>query len=209
MLTSTMLGSVSRAPVARMQMPTMQDPPMMQGLPPMLEEPRFFVEDMPGVCAPMGFWDPMGFTYGASEGKVKFYREVELKHGRVAMLAAAGFVLAEKWHPMFGGKINVPSLYAYKETPLSKSQLMVLFIIGIHEVFSIFTFNSPFGGEAWSIRSDYANGDLGFDPLNLKPNTPFEYKVMQTKELNNGRLAMIAIAGMVGQELATGKKLFL
>ena len=30
---------------------------------------------------------------------------------------------------------------------------------------------------------------------------------MQTKELNNGRLAMIAIAGMVGQELATGAKL--
>ena len=31
---------------------------------------------------------------------------------------------------------------------------------------------------------------------------------MQTKELNNGRLAMIAVAGMVGQELATGGKLF-
>ena len=30
----------------------------------------------------------------------------------------------------------------------------------------------------------------------------------QTKELNNGRLAMLAIAGMVGQELVTGAKLF-
>ena len=30
----------------------------------------------------------------------------------------------------------------------------------------------------------------------------------QTKELNNGRLAMIAISGMVVQELATGNKLF-
>ena len=31
---------------------------------------------------------------------------------------------------------------------------------------------------------------------------------MHTKELNNGRLAMIAIAGMVVQEGITGAKLF-
>ena len=48
----------------------------------------------------------------------------------------------------------------------------------------------------------------GFDPLGLKPTNPLELKEMQTKELNNGRLAMIAIAGMVVQEIATGKKLF-
>ena len=31
---------------------------------------------------------------------------------------------------------------------------------------------------------------------------------MATREINNGRLAMLAIAGMVAQELATGTKLF-
>jgi len=31
---------------------------------------------------------------------------------------------------------------------------------------------------------------------------------MQSKELNNGRLAMIAAAGMIAQELANGQKLF-
>ena len=41
-----------------------------------------------------------------------------------------------------------------------------------------------------------------FDPLGLKP------KAMQAKEINNGRLAMIAMAGMVVQELVTGNKLF-
>ena len=50
---------------------------------------------MPGVSGPLGFFDPLGFTEGASEGKIKFYREVEIKHGRVAMLACLGFVVAE------------------------------------------------------------------------------------------------------------------
>ena len=31
---------------------------------------------------------------------------------------------------------------------------------------------------------------------------------MQDKELNNGRLAMIAVAGMTAQELVTGATLF-
>jgi hypothetical protein len=31
---------------------------------------------------------------------------------------------------------------------------------------------------------------------------------MRTKELQNGRLAMIGIAGMIAQELVTGNKIF-
>ena len=38
--------------------------------------------------------------------------------------------------------------------------------------------------------------------LGLKPTDPEELTVLQTKEINNGRLAMIAIAGFVLQEVA-------
>ncbi len=38
-----------------------------------------------------------------------------------------------------------------------------------------------------------------FDPLGLKPTDEEDLKDMQTKELNNGRLAMIAITGFVVQ----------
>ena len=80
--------------------------------------------------------------------------------------------------------------------------------ISVAEVFSVFSFQSPFGGETWSIRNDYEAGDLGFDPIGLKPTDAAELKEMQTKEINNGRLAMIGMAGMVAQELISGAKLF-
>ena len=50
-------------------------------------------------------------------------------------------------------------------------------------------------------------GDIGFDPLGFKPQDPAEFEEMQTKELSNGRLAMIAVAGMCVQELVTQKPL--
>jgi len=174
----------------------------------MQQQGGFSVTAMPGITAPFGFFDPLGFTKDASEGKIKFYREVELKHGRVAMLASVGFLVGEQFHPLWGGNVDVPSYIAFQETPLQSFLPAVAFLIAIHEVLSVFTFNSPFGGEWWSIRSDYASGDLGWDPLGLKPTDPVALKDMQTREINNGRLAMIASIGMIGQELATGKKLF-
>jgi hypothetical protein len=39
----------------------------------------------------------------------------------------------------------------------------------------------------------------------LKPADPEEFRIMQTKELQNGRLAMLAAAGFFAQELVDGK----
>ena len=195
-----------RAPLANLKMQeavTAEEPPApFNGV--------TFAKTLPGITGPLDFFDPLGFCSqeGITEGKIRFYREVELKHARVAMLAALGFPVAESFHPLFGGGIDVPSYIAFQETPLQTFWPAVMLVLSGIEVFSVFSFNSPFGGEPWSIRSDYRNGDLGFDPLGLAPESEAEFKEMQTKELNNGRLAMIAIAGMVGQELATGAKLF-
>merc|ERR1711904_6624 len=86
-------------------------------------------QDMAGVTAPLGFFDPVGFTtdfdadrqtHMNEQGKLFFYREVELKHGRLGMLAALGFVVAEQFHPLFGGDIDAPSYLAFQQTPLEK-----------------------------------------------------------------------------------------
>merc|ERR1719498_556043 len=89
--------------------------------------PVFSVKEMPGVTGPLGFFDPLGFSADASEGKIKFYREVELKHGRVGMLASLGFLVGENFHPLFGGDIDVPSYLAFQQTPLQTFWPAVVF----------------------------------------------------------------------------------
>merc|ERR1711990_803732 len=46
-------------------------------------------------------FDPAGFLKGKSELEVNRYRECELTHGRVGMLASLGFLVQEKFHPLF------------------------------------------------------------------------------------------------------------
>ena len=55
------------------------------------------------------------------------------------------------------------------------------------------------------LRADYVPGDIGFDPLGLKPEDPAEFRIMQEKELSHGRLGMIAAAGFMAQEAVTGQ----
>lgn len=49
---------------------------------------------------------------------------------------------------------------------------------------------------------------LGFDPLGLTPVDPAAFEKMAAKELNNGRLAMIGVAGFIAQELVNGNDIF-
>merc|ERR1711933_82189 len=72
--------------------------------------------DLAGVTGPMGFFDPLGFSTKASDGRLFFFREAELKHGRVCMLASLGIFVAEQWHPFFGGKFDEPSINMLQET---------------------------------------------------------------------------------------------
>lgn len=161
-----------------------------------------------GQFPPLGFWDPLGLSANLKdEGQLLFYREAELKHGRVCMLATLGFVVAEKFHPLFGGNIDVPSAFV-GTTELAATQQQFWLIAGLAmalpEILPAQYLGDQYGG------GDKARqpGDLGFDPLGLKPKNEKEFLEMQNKELANGRLAMIAFAGAISQELVTGQKLF-
>merc|ERR1712014_511474 len=55
-------------------------------------------EEMAGITAPLGFFDPLGFS---KKGNIAVFRNAELKHGRICMLAVLGQIVSEKFHPFF------------------------------------------------------------------------------------------------------------
>merc|ERR1719486_1213246 len=60
-----------------------------------------------GAMAPMGYFDPLGFSKVGDEAGFRNLRAAELKHGRVAMMAAVGGVAQH--YIKFPGFDTVPS----------------------------------------------------------------------------------------------------
>lgn len=162
-----------------------------------------------GSTAPFENFDPMGLSKGASPNKIKLFREAELTHGRVSMVASLGFIVAENFNPFFDGAIKGPAIGHFQQLPPTFWGI-VLASIGLAEFVRLTTgwVNPGEGKGLWTLKEDYEPGSIGWDPLGLKPTDPKELNIMQTRELNNGRLAMFSIAGMVVQEKITGMELF-
>lgn len=156
---------------------------------------------MPGAVAPLGFWDPLEFAQNADVNTLKRYREAEIVHGRVAMLMTTGTFAGESLH-------TGPVISHLSQTPQAIWVFLVFSVSFIELLRAQIGWVEPENvppDQPGLLRPNYVPGNLGFDPLGLAPSDPLEFKVMQTKELQNGRLAMIAAMGIMAQELVDGK----
>merc|ERR1719152_1120823 len=181
-----------------------------------------FAYGLPGTLDPVPFFDPAGFAAEASLEDIKMYREAEVTHGRVAMLATVGFLAQERAHFLFVEPDKdigpaIPHLDEVRAVNPAFFELLT-FSIGCAELYRALTgwiaptsteagkvsLNLP-EGAVRALQPEYYPGDIGFDPLGLKPTGAEEFAEMATKELQHGRLAMIAIAGFFAQELIDGK----
>eukprot|EP00525_Craspedostauros_australis_P009365 CAMPEP_0198133122 /NCGR_PEP_ID=MMETSP1442-20131203/59396_1 /TAXON_ID= /ORGANISM="Craspedostauros australis, Strain CCMP3328" /LENGTH=209 /DNA_ID=CAMNT_0043794227 /DNA_START=34 /DNA_END=663 /DNA_ORIENTATION=+ len=167
--------------------------------------------ELPGAIAPVGFFDPLGFAEKADANTLKRYREAELTHGRVSMLAVIGFLVGEKVEGssfLFDSQISGPGITHLSQVPAIFWVLLTVGIGAAETRRAEMGFVEPQAvpvDQAGLMRENYTPGDIGFDPLGLKPEDPEELAIMQTKELQNGRLAMLAAAGFIAQELVDGK----
>jgi len=121
-----------------------------------------------------------------------------LKHGRAAMLATVGFVVPE-FMRIPGEQFSFDSIPKVIEAhdALPDSMIQIFGWISFLEAVSM-------PALAGLGKYDRRPGDFGFDPMGLYPVTEEKQNEMQLAELKNGRLAMIAIGGMVTGAAITG-----
>eukprot|EP00403_Amphidinium_massartii_P045660 CAMPEP_0178458958 /NCGR_PEP_ID=MMETSP0689_2-20121128/47839_1 /TAXON_ID=160604 /ORGANISM="Amphidinium massartii, Strain CS-259" /LENGTH=272 /DNA_ID=CAMNT_0020085333 /DNA_START=88 /DNA_END=906 /DNA_ORIENTATION=- len=142
-------------------------------------------------------FDPIGFSKWTE--LVPYFREAELKHGRIAMLAWVGLVV-----PDF---VRIPGeAYSFEAVPR---------VIDAHDAlaanagpnFQIILFAGILefccAKKVFEWNSIETAGDYGL--TKFFPSDPEAQKQMRIAELKNGRLAMIAFGGAVTQAVITSK----
>ncbi|CAK0817367.1 unnamed protein product, partial [Prorocentrum cordatum] len=152
-----------------------------------------------GVQAPLGFWDPIGYTADGDEAAFKRRRATELKHGRISMLAAMGYITPELGFK-FSGYLSPSMGLKFADVPNGLKAVSVVPALGWAQIIAYMAFcevsqDQKPGTKAWA-------GDFGFKVLTSSD--PETLKKKLSAEIANGRLAMMAIIGMFFQDGLTG-----
>lgn len=190
---------VASTGTAQRGLPSSLDASKMSEAIPFLEWPKELTGELAGD---VGF-DPLGF---ASNREALFeYREAEMKHARLAMLAAAGWPLSELYDKKIAAFFDLePAVDAADRVPsllnggLDKiSPIWWGFCIGLTAAIDLYGVQRA---RSAGPSSGYTPGDLGFDPLGLYPKGKDDQLNMQLAEIKHGRLAMVAVLGFALQE---------
>lgn len=166
---------------------------------PFLTAPACQSSGLPG--AETGF-DPL---YLSDFMDIKWMREAELKHGRICMLAATGFLAQE-----FIALPNYPgatpnAVEAFSSVPAEGLWQIFAFICWCEVILN----KGNYTQATMFADKSRVPGNVGFDPMKFGDTTDTASRAnLEMAELKNGRLAMLAFSGMLHQTFVTGKPMF-
>lgn len=143
-------------------------------------------------------WDPLNFVEGQDQATFDKFRALEIKHGRVAMLAFLGFATTWQTDYRFPGCESFPGGHqAVLDIPPVDLLVPILAVCGALET-------GVFKQKEGSFPGDMGGGKVpvGFGP---KFTTGFDETEIRTKELLNGRAAMMGWLSLLVHEQLDGK----
>lgn len=136
---------------------------------------------------------------------IRDYREAEIRHGRLAMLASLFWPLQEMLDRLLLDESQFGSLVYSSGVTLPYIPLLmtaIMLLLGYLDVYSQSVKAVDKIGEA------FLPGDCFWDPLSILEGAPATMKRnMQEREIFNGRMAMLAVAAFFWEELMTHKPL--
>mmetsp|Transcript_17681 Transcript_17681/g.19367 ORF Transcript_17681/g.19367 Transcript_17681/m.19367 type:complete len:365 (-) Transcript_17681:319-1413(-) len=177
-------GRVKKLPIKSQALPFINSPATLDG----------------SMAGDRGF-DPFGFA--GNKERLTEMREAEVKHARLAMLAAAGWPLSELWDKKIAMMLDLPPLL-----DATTGRVPSVLNGGLGKVSPVYWIGclalagacEAYGGVVASQKKGYFPGNFGFDPLGLYPKDVEAQKQRQLSEIKHGRLAMIAITAFAAQE---------
>merc|ERR1719221_744827 len=165
------------------------------------DSPLRAFENELGVQAPVGYWDPLGLGKDGDADVFRRRREVEIKHGRVCMIACIGFMVTSVGY-RFPGDISPSTGISFEKIPAGLDALGAVPALGWVQIF-VFCGLIDFGlfrADPARDPGDFENGGILGVPNASGPMSDAEGRKRKLNaELANGRLAMVAIMGMLFQ----------
>jgi len=189
------------------------------------------IDDAFGTTVETGFkCPPLGrkILEDSPESAVKWFQNAEIKHGRVAIVATIGYMVQkfgvhfplylgptgsnvfspasdEAWYLSTSSGVTFSDV-ASAASPMEAAQmvpaagwLQIFFAAGLFEATAY--------NRQWN-QEGRIPGDYGYDPLGFTKREggweSEELKSLRLKEIKNGRVAMMAIAGWVANDMIPG-----
>jgi len=170
------------------------------------DSPLRAFEDELGAQAPVGFFDPLGLSKDGDADVFRRRRESEIKHGRISMIAAIGFITTSMGY-RFPGFLSPSTGVKFEDVPNGLEAISKVPALGWIQWF-IFCGLVDFGlyrQDPARAPGDFENGGILGVPNASGPMSDAEGRKRKlNSELANGRLAMVAIMGMLFQNGWTG-----
>jgi len=157
-----------------------------------------------GVLVPTGYWDPLGLAADGDAETFARRRATELKHGRVAMAAVLGYIVQEV--ARLPGNLDLEGTISFADVPNGVAAIGAIPTLGWLQIIGSIGYWELV---QWQQEDDAEPGTFGTGYFGRSLEGTEKAEKL-TKEIQNGRLAMLGIMELLTHDVAkpAGEGLF-